>query len=367
MANLKNNIKHYMEREKIHNFTDLLIRIYHQLDLQETQYEFVKKEKGNFSKMIKGERQIKYEFIVPLEKILGVSLARLMDEESYKLPVDRTNKPIVKGFRYYAYMNDYSLCKKELDSFLGERSKSILETCDEFGKTLLDYVVEYGSINVIYYLRDRYQIKLDLWTHQFRSTLNESYSMWEHNPVEMARLVASSCDAQLFKDIYDPYFQFSLHGGFFVQSPWVNEDFIEILFDHNNLYESLFEESKYHFEYSRCAKKRFGIESMDYTSINPLVYSALDFALNHLDRYRDKAIQILEFGIKHNRNIVQNLKVDTRGLSLDEIGGLRNYKTNEVLDIFVITKKKDIEDKQINKLIDELLIPIKSIGLEYYL
>lgn len=69
-------------------------------------------------KMLKGERPLKYEFIIPLEKIFGISLARLLYEDAYKLPVEKENVPFNKGFRYYAYLDDPELYKNEFDLLL---------------------------------------------------------------------------------------------------------------------------------------------------------------------------------------------------------------------------------------------------------
>lgn len=79
MTNLKSNIDHYMEQKEIRMYSCWLVDIAHELWIKGQQaYEFAEREKLNFSKMLKGERPLKYEFIVPLEKIFGVSLARFM-------------------------------------------------------------------------------------------------------------------------------------------------------------------------------------------------------------------------------------------------------------------------------------------------
>ena len=84
MKNLKNNIDHYMNLKGIKMYSHLLVNIAHELGIKgQEAYEFANKEKSNFSKMLKGERPLKYEFIIPLEKIFGVSLARLIDEDVY--------------------------------------------------------------------------------------------------------------------------------------------------------------------------------------------------------------------------------------------------------------------------------------------
>ena len=86
MTNLKNNIDHYMKQKGIRMYSHLLVDIAHELGIKGQQaYAFAEREKSNFSKMLKGERPLKYEFIIPLEKVFGVSLARLLDENSYKM------------------------------------------------------------------------------------------------------------------------------------------------------------------------------------------------------------------------------------------------------------------------------------------
>ena len=84
MGNLKNNIDHYMKLKGIKMYSHLLVNIAHELGIKgQDAYKFANKEKSNFSKMLKDERPLKYEFIIPLEKIFGVSLARLLDEDAY--------------------------------------------------------------------------------------------------------------------------------------------------------------------------------------------------------------------------------------------------------------------------------------------
>ena len=168
MQNLKSNIDHYMELKGIRMYSHLLVDIAHELGIKgQEAYKFANREKSNFSKMLKGERPLKYEFIIPLEKIFGISLARLLYEDAYKLPVEKENVPFNKGFRYYAYLDDPELYKNEFDLLLTKDGESILTQTDEFGKTFLDYIVEYRSINGVKYLHDVYGIKLKWYHNQF--------------------------------------------------------------------------------------------------------------------------------------------------------------------------------------------------------
>ena len=105
-----------MELKNIKMYSHLLADIARELGMKgQEAYRFAEREKANFSKMLKGERPLKYEFIIPLEKIFGVSLARLMNEDAYKLPVEKKNVAFDKGFRYYAFLDDPVLYEKEFD------------------------------------------------------------------------------------------------------------------------------------------------------------------------------------------------------------------------------------------------------------
>ena len=355
MTNLQKNINHYMDRKGIHFYSDLLREIAHELNFHgDDAYTFVEREKSNFSKMLQGKRPLKYEFIIPLEKIFGVSLARLLYEDAYKLPVDKDNVPIVKGFRYYAYLDDYALYEKELDVLVTKMSESSLTSTDEFDKTFIDYVVEYGSKNAVRFLRDRYHIKMRFANNQFQSTLAHSFLMWTHNGIEFARLVASIGDAELFNDIYDPYFMMISNGFYTTDRLWSKDDFQEIVMDSKPIFDSLFEHKEYDYKLSRRAQKKMGVENIIVCTINPIINTCLDYALRNLPKYKEHAIRILEYGIEHNHKIKMNLGSEAIYTTVDECGGLRRYSGYNISDVVVIVKQKDIKDKEVIQLINKL-------------
>ena len=62
------------------------------------------------------------------------------------------------------------------------------------------------------------------------------------NAIEFARLVASMDDADLFNDIYDSYNMFFTNGHYGGNySIFYNNDYLEILLDHEHLFNSIFE------------------------------------------------------------------------------------------------------------------------------
>lgn len=353
MENLKNNIDRYMSLKGIKKYSHLLVDIAHELGIKgQAAYEFANREKANFSKMLKGERPLKYEFIIPLEKIFGVSLARLIDEEAYKLPVEKKNVPFNKGFRYYAYLDDAQLYRNEFDLLLTNDGKSIITQTDEFGKTFLDYVVEYHSVNGVKYLYEEYGIKLKMFHNQFEFK-NDKGVTWIsfQNSMEFARLVASMNDVELFNNIYDSYHMFFAFGYYDVGSCiFADHDFLELILDNDGLFYSIFKEKPYLFE-SR-AKREKQIESITYHSINPIINKCLSYALKHLDKYKQRAIAILKFGIDYDRKKVANVDFSYCYLS-NELGALRNIQDVDFRELIVFADI-EVDDAEVKSLISQL-------------
>lgn len=362
MGILKDNIDHYMQLKGIKMYTHLLIDIAHELGIKgEKAYEFATKEKSNFSKMLKDERPLKYEFIVPLEKIFGVSLARLLDEDAYKMPAEKDHVPFNKGFRYYAYLDDPKLYKEEFDLLLAKDGKSIVNRSDEFGKSFLDYVVEYHAVNGVRYMHEEYGLKLKRDFDNFE--LKKDFgSTWVHskNCIEFARLVASMNDAELFYDIYDSYYMFFALGYYSNNGFFSNAEYLEIILDNDHLFYSLFETKTYQLTLERKFKRVRKIDSdyINIKSINPIINNCLRYALTYLDKYKHRAMDLLKFGIQHNKKIVSNTKDDTYCIC-NYHGGVIDSKQISTyfaceIDNIAIFVDIEVNDDEINTLIKQL-------------
>ncbi len=355
MTNLEKNINQYMELKGIRFYTDLLVDIAHQLNIKGYDaFEFANREKANFSKMLKGQRPLKYDFIVPLEKIFGVSLARLLDEDAYKLPTEKDNIPFLKGFRYYAYKDDPELYEKELDNLLTATGESCLTQTDEFGKTFLDYAVEYKSINGVRFLHDKYKLKLRSYNNHFETEPNGI--LWIHNKgIELARMISNFGDVELFNDIYDSRYMVACGGYYLPDTIFATDEYASIILENKELYNSLFENKPYAYLYGRKAQTRLNKKYMEFNSINPVINTCLSYALRHLKKYKNEAIEILNFGINHNLRIRQRFGKELYNFHIDECGGIRDRaNNNEIVQIAVIVKEKEINDEEINNLIEQL-------------
>lgn len=362
MGNLKDNIDHYMREKGIESYSKLLLEISGKLGIKNDRYDFVNREKSNFSKMLKGERPLKYEFIVPLEEIFGVSLARLLDEDAYKLPIEKNNVPFKKGFSYYAYLDDSKLYKEEFDLLLTKDGESILARTDEFGKTFLDYVVEYHSINGVRYLHDEYGIKLK-WPHnQFEFNKDSGITrIYFDNYIEFARLVADMKDAVLFNDIFDSYNMFLAQGHYASEKTiFCQKEYLEIMLDNDTVFKSILKARPYKYVLAgSCVKEIKHVSSVtyNYKLINPIINNCLRYALEHLDKYRQRAIEILKFGIMHNKKIIDKAGADTYCIC-NELGGVIDSKRMEwfncdIEDIAVFVDT-EVNDNEINALIKRL-------------
>ena len=368
MGNLKNNIDHYMELKGIKMYSHLLVDIAHELGINgQDAYKFANKEKSNFSKMLKDKRPLKYDFIIPLEKIFGVSLARLLDEDAYKLPVERDNLPFNKGFRYYAYLDDPKLYKEEFNILLAKNGESILTQSDEFGKTFLDYIVEYHSVNGVRYLYEEYGIKLKGDSNYFKFK-KDSGITWINfdNSIAFARLVASMNDAELFNDIYDSYYMF-FGLGFYISDYTIfsRSEYLEIMLDNDTLFSSIFEIRSYEYILGNRAKREKQVDSITFDLINPIINNCLRYALEHLGKYKHRAIDILKFGIKHNTEFINKVDADEYYIC-NELGGVTKFEQVGVIELervgwvgcdiadIVVYVDVEVNDDEINALIEQL-------------
>ena len=356
MTELKNNINHYMQLKGIKKYTQLLIFVAKELGIKGDEvYEFARREKANFTKMLNGTRPLKYEFIIPLEKIFGVSLARIMNENSYKLPIEKENVPYNKGFRYYAYLDDPDLYKNEFDKLSAKDGKSILNNMDEFKKTFLDYIVEYKAVNGVKHLHEEYGITLK-WYHNHFDFKKGKGSIWCNfdNAIEFARLTAEMNDADLFNDIFDSFNMFYTNGHYGgSDSIFYNPDYLEILMDNNVIFDSLFKTKKYSLKLGNNEKNKYGTDTLEYCSINPILNNCLSHALKHLNKYKDHAIKILKFGIGHNNKFASAHNTSDCYIC-NELGGIKNFYNKDLYDCVIIVNNHTVEDKDVKMLIDKL-------------
>lgn len=99
---LKEKLTILMEENNIATQSDLLHRICEELNEEDVD-DKVKKQKSNFSQMLedKGNRKLKKEYYIPLEKIFDIRIAELLDDSK-----DLRYHYVNKGIRWAAASDD---------------------------------------------------------------------------------------------------------------------------------------------------------------------------------------------------------------------------------------------------------------------
>ena len=160
-------------------------------------------------------------------------------------------------------------------------------------------------------------------------------------------------DVELFNSIYDSYYMFFACGYYDVGSCiFANNDFLELILDNDEIFNSIFEEKSYVFELSNSVKRKKQVKSITYNSINPIINNCLSYALKNLDKYKQQAIEILKFGIDYNRKIAANIDFSSCYIC-NELGALKNFKDEDFYELIIFA---DVEtsDTEIQALISQL-------------
>ena len=74
-----------MKNAKIATYKELLRRIYKQLG-EDSAYEKAERDKGNFTKMLNGERELNSKYYVPIERIFDIRIADLLSDDAHIKP-----------------------------------------------------------------------------------------------------------------------------------------------------------------------------------------------------------------------------------------------------------------------------------------
>lgn len=195
-------LQELMQKNQIDTISSLLRNVARYISPDCNAYEWAEKNKGNFSKMIKGERSLPFEWVVALEKTLHAPILSIFDDvksKDFKMPYENIT------LKYAAYVDEIETYVA-LSKLTTKSGESIISNSDEFNKMLLDYIIAYNSINGLRFLRDNYNLHFTSFNNMFnvgKSIL--SCSDYENSPYLVARLICEADDEKLFNDIFNPF------------------------------------------------------------------------------------------------------------------------------------------------------------------
>ena len=74
--------------------------------------------------------------------------------------------------------------------------------------------------------------------------------------------------------------------------------------------------------------------------------------MQHLDKYKYRARDILKFAINYNRKIANEVAGENCYIC-NELGGLKNFRNNDYYNLIIFVDV-DVKDSEIKKLVDQL-------------
>ena len=130
------------------------------------------------------------------------------------------------------------------------------------------------------------------------------------------------------------------------------------MLDNDTLFSSIFEIKPYEYVLvGSCVKREKQVDSITYYSINPIINNCLRYSLEHLEKYKHRAIDILKFGIKHNTEIINKVGADTYCIC-NELGGVIDPGRTDWfscdVDNIAVYVDMEVNDDEINALIKQL-------------
>ncbi len=349
---IKEKIDRLMQNSKIGTYKDLLIKIYKQLG-DDSAYEKAEREKGNFTKMLKGERELNSKYYIPLERIFDIRIADLLADDSAVKPSYRS-----RGLRYTAATNSY----EEFANLAAETrdgDHSVLFNTDEYSKSIFDYIIEFRATNGIRYLVNKCSLRYDCFRSSFFS-LDSTYCFCSGENIErIADVLFEADDGETFTQLF---YSYDMLKNYYDDQRHIysKEVFLKKILDSSEIFNKYLAKEKYSLsEFNNGFKNEnsFGV------FINPILNKLLELAFDDPKKYQKKIIAILDYGIENNHDVIDSaIECDETGLNTFEI------KDNGSVDLryascgSVIVIKDDYVNTDITPEMREKISIIKEIN-----
>lgn len=355
---LKEKLTILMEENNIATKSDLLRRIYEELDEKDVDGT-VKKQKSNFSQMLEGNRTLNKEYYIPLEKIFDIRIAELLDD-SKELKYQYVNK----GIRWAAASDDVEefrrLCNEDNPTFY----QKVIKSKDEFGKDIIDYIIEFKAINGFKYLINNQKLKYSTAFGGYNlnfSNITNYFSVTIKKLLELSKMLLENGDIQTFNTFFNTY-QLLCDFGSFPNNVYLDKDFLNGIIENEEIFNSMFSCKELTLNEANHTKK---MENETFLYINPILNNLLNVCFEQNKRIEIN--KILEYGLKMNKIVFDTIKEKVNS----KIHDIKIEKTGEVLvnnfcygSVIVIT---DVIDPKIfyNKTTKDLIEDIRTMNKSF--
>jgi len=345
------DIDDLMRMNGIESQQRLLMEILREIGFKDP-YPELEKQKGNFSKMLSGERPLRADFVAPMEKLLHTSLYEIVSGN--KVPMKFQNK----GIRYAAFtdsISEYEQLSKE----------DALKNFDEYDQSALDYIFSYHAINGLRFIAKEDKLQLDFNGRYLMGEVTLSGDL-KTAPLNVLDLVCEKGDAELFDSIFAPFTRMGTSGG--QKGMLTEESSMRMILRSENIFKGLLagQEIKLNVvNYGLANDKDTGF------FVNPLLFDLADFALQREKEFPNQVKEILEYGIEANnqsKSFVEEHFAEVDGLKVSEEGLITLGRT--IYGSLLTTKlvsQPDLSEasfkllNELNKGINELTFKSKPI------
>lgn len=349
---LREKIDRLMQNAKIDTYKDLLIKIYKQLG-DDSVYEKAEREKGNFTKMLNGERELNSKYYIPIERIFDVRIADLLSDDANIKPSYRN-----RGLRYTAAANTY----EEFANLAAETSDgdhSVIFNTDEYDKNIFDYIIEFRATNGIKYLVDEFSLRYEyLGTPCFSRDNTHCFCSGE-NIDKIADVLFEADDGKTFTSLFYAYDTLSNYYDDQRQI-YGKESFIKKILDSTDIFSKYLTSATY-----TLSEINHGFQNNNHSGIfiNPILNKLLESAFDDPKKYADKIIAILNYGIENNPKVIATaIECDETGSNTFEIKDNGSVELRNISCGCVIVIKDDYINTDIASEIKEKISQIKEIN-----
>lgn len=306
----KEIMKSLMRQQGIRFDVALLRKI--AVELEEDPEDFVAREKSNFSKMLRHLRTVNPNFIIPMEKILGVSILTMTGAQGYEVPDDPAAIPYLKNFRFFAFKDDPKQYEV-LDKMTTPNGDKILYERDEYDREFLDYVTEYAAINGVRFLVEKHGLRYDP-VHR-RLLMDDCFRCSDDQTLLLALMLVRK-KPSLFSAIYEPLQWLTNPVNGERQKVFLDPSLIHAIARNGSAVEPLMETKEIPF--SSVNPNVFPKDGSDDTLffVNPMLADVLDSGLADVATSE----RIRSFLSKHNQRVESSLRYPIEEYRLDERG-----------------------------------------------
>lgn len=349
---LREKIDLLMRNAKIDTYKDLLIRMYKQLG-DNLAYEKAEREKGNFTKMLNGERELNSKYYVPIERIFDIRIADLLSDNANIKPSYRN-----RGLRYTAATNTY----EEFANLAAETSDgnhSVIFNTDEYNKSIFDYIIEFRATNGIKYLVDEFSLQYECLRTSFFSSNNANCFCFGENIDKIADVLFEADDGETFTRLFYAYDMLSNYYDDQRQI-YGKESFIKRILDSTDIFGKYLTRATY-----SLSEINHGLQNNNHSGIyiNPILNKLLELAFDDPRKYADKIIVILNYGIENNPKVIARAsECDESGNNTFEIKDNGSVELRYISCGCVIVIKDNYINTDITSEMKEKISQIKEIN-----